>query len=101
VAAVIDERKQRRALIERSIFASCAGDQQQARQLSAELVILATQRALPEIQRRGRETVANLRRFGALEVATRYPDTSADKIAAQRAPAWRTDQAERIKRGFA
>jgi len=58
---MIDERKQRRALIERSIFASCAGDQWQARQLSAELVLLATQRALPEIQRRGRETVANLR----------------------------------------
>jgi hypothetical protein len=69
---VIDERKQRRELIERSIFASCAGDQQQARQLSAELVILATQRALPEIQRRGRETVANLRRFETLEEATRY-----------------------------
>ena len=58
---MIDERKQRRSLIERSIFASCAGDQQQARELSAELVILATARALPEIQRRGRETVANLR----------------------------------------
>jgi len=69
---VIDERKQRRALIERSIFASCAGDQQQARQLSAELVLLATQRALPEIQRRARETVANLRRSVDLQEAGRY-----------------------------
>jgi hypothetical protein len=83
---MIDERKQRRALIERSIFASCAGDQQQARQLSAELVILATARALPEIQRRGRETVANLRRFEASTPPPLSTRASADDIAAH----WRS-----------
>jgi hypothetical protein len=58
---MIDERKQRRALIERSIFASAAGDQRQAREVSAELVILATRGAPPEIRERAQWTVRNLR----------------------------------------